>query len=108
IVLLGDFNARTGARSQTRHRVSPDDRVCARGNDLLRLCESHNMEVVNGTATHLPSTRMRFTSYQPNGSSVIDYAIVSGHLVDEGALRSLSVRPHYPLRSDHAPLALEF
>nr|VWO95739.1 C-24(28) sterol reductase [Ganoderma boninense] len=106
VVLMGDFNARIGARMQTQPRSSPDDKVCARGTELLRYCAAYDLEVLNGTALHLPSTRNHYTSYQPNGSAVVDYAILSAALVEAQSVESFSVRPHYASRSDHAPLAL--
>ncbi|KAJ7892283.1 hypothetical protein B0H14DRAFT_2271038, partial [Mycena olivaceomarginata] len=78
-----DTNSRTGERIPTGAllaRSSADTVVNTRGRWLLRLCSDTAMTILNGT-TKESSSRGAFTSFQPLGSSVIDYCFVSAGLV---------------------------
>ena len=98
-VIFGDFNARTGCLKDFVSvndddvdeylpvhdeyesdivkviRTSQDSKCCSRGKDLLDLCVASRMRILNGRT--LGDFQGRFTSYQYNGNSVIDYCLVS-------------------------------
>ncbi|KAJ7723748.1 hypothetical protein DFH07DRAFT_687877, partial [Mycena maculata] len=83
VMTKGDLNARTGHRTPAGAllgRFSSDDVVNTRGRWLLRLCSDTTMTILNGT-TKEPAGRGAFTSFQPLGSSVIDYCFVSAGLI---------------------------
>ncbi|KAH6901615.1 hypothetical protein BKA70DRAFT_1034354, partial [Coprinopsis sp. MPI-PUGE-AT-0042] len=112
LVLTGDLNARTGglqsnpATSRNIYpRTSQDSMVSTRGRWLLNLISSLDLVIVNGTIHELGSAGA-YTSFQPNGSSVIDYFIVSDSLLVDNAIDSLNV--HCPrLSDDHAIITLD-
>ena len=97
IIIMGDFNARTGKETD---RIDLDDtvctpvpenytydedkppkqnsdkgRVCANGRKLLQFCKTSGSIILNSRT--LGDTFGSRTSFQYNGSSTVDYAIVS-------------------------------
>ena len=101
IILTGDLNARTGNQQdfitndgvnqmkldfdyksdkQISLRNSLDTIKNERGNDLIDLCVSSRMRILNGRT--IGDTFGYFTCHKWNGSSVVDYAIVSENLLD--------------------------
>ncbi|KAJ7050601.1 hypothetical protein C8F01DRAFT_924217, partial [Mycena amicta] len=88
LLLLGDLNGRVASSqvalfSALFPRTSEDETDNARGKDILDECDSLGLCILNGTQLETVSPG-RCTSFQPKGSSVIDYAIVS-----EGLLPSI-------------------
>ena len=59
-------------------RSSEDLISNANGKEVIDLCKTYNLCIINGrkTGDHLGN----FTSFQPGGNSVIDYTIVSQSL----------------------------
>jgi exonuclease III len=103
--LLGDLNARTASRSPKKphpSRSSPDSSWDVRGTELLNLCESLDMTVLNGSEG-IPGTHTRWTSFQKRGltyaTSVVDYAICSMSCVPNIASFDISPRTDW---ADHA------
>ncbi|KAJ7699695.1 hypothetical protein B0H14DRAFT_3174019 [Mycena olivaceomarginata] len=101
----GDTNSRIGDRIPTGAllaRSSADPVLNSRGRWMLRLCSDTAMTILNGT-TKESLGRGAFTSFQPLGSSVIDYCFVSAGLVpriSDGDLRVVKS----PVWSDHAQI----
>lgn len=84
LLWLGDLNARTADEntSQDWPRSSIDGgRICGRGRWLLERCEETNLIILNGTSKETSSPGA-YTSHQPGGSSVIDYAIANRAMVE--------------------------
>ncbi|PPQ72667.1 hypothetical protein CVT25_007993, partial [Psilocybe cyanescens] len=105
-VVLGDLNSRT-ASHQAAHshleRRSPDLVCSSRGNWLLDICDEYMLHIINGTCLE-HSTGERWTSYQPNGNSVVDYAIASEELLP--SVDRLLVEKIPGFRDDHASIHL--
>jgi len=93
LVCVGDFNSRTGSRSPHHQwmRFSPDSEVNTRGRWLLQMCNDHDMQILNGTEfdTHQPA---RYTSSQPQGSSIIDYVLYPAQTLHNTARPRLTVQ----------------
>ena len=95
VVICGDLNARTGINSdyikqdeESRYenllyyeideihpRNSQDRVICSRGRRILETCISANLRIVNGRK--IGDGIGRYTCHKINGSSTIDYLIVS-------------------------------
>ena len=56
-------------------RNSKDTKVCSRGKELLDMCISSRLILLNGRT--FGDFMGKFTSYQLNGNSVIDYCLIS-------------------------------
>ncbi len=106
IILMGDLNARTASLQSMPDaplRTSQDPQVYRRGRELLQVLAMSDLLVLNGTGP--PHTNSGcFTSFQSQGSSVIDYGIISLSLL-RSARPQFAVLPHDSL-SDHAALSL--
>ncbi|KAF5379509.1 hypothetical protein D9615_006527 [Tricholomella constricta] len=79
VIVMGDLNARTASLSGSPlhpRRNSCDGILNTRGRQVLSWAQDFALCILNGTTTedHTPG---RFTSFQPNGQAVVDYAIVS-------------------------------
>jgi hypothetical protein len=108
VVLISDFNARTGDFQTNTHqspnsRISKDTKVNSYGLKLMSLCSAFDFKICNGSLA--PDIVLgNCTCHVVNGSSCVDYAIVSQSLaqqtiafqVDEFELETLS---------DHCPIA---
>ena len=123
IIVMGDTNARTGSdldqidnndkhipvplQSEKtrflRQRNSQDSHVCPRGKDLIDLCIEANLNILNGRT--FGDSFGKYTSFQYNGNSVVDYCIVSESLIKE--VIYFHVHDHLPYLSDHAKLSLK-
>ena len=123
IILAGDLNARTVAcqillhkimtitfpflmiTTQTEkisHRRSKDDTLTSRGRQLNKLCLQMGWRILNGR--FFGDSLGQFTSYQYNGSSVIDYFIVSESLLDN--ISFFKVHIFNGLMSDHCKISM--
>ena len=115
--MQGDLNARTSnANDSAKHdkydividtenfdlppRNSADAELNSKGKELLDLCKTFNLCIINGrkTGDHTGN----FTSFQPGGSSVIDYAIASQSLFKN--ILTFKVGAFKPWISDHCPI----
>ncbi|KAF5382677.1 hypothetical protein D9615_003053 [Tricholomella constricta] len=107
LLILGDINARTGSRQvdlpASPRRSSSDVVSNARGNRLLDVCRNYSLVILNGTTYehHSPGA---YTSLQPGGSSVVDYALLSRQLLPN--LPGVALTISQSDWSDHAQLLL--
>lgn len=125
IILCGDFNARTARISDyiemdddddddhsdhlpnnysfedLHNRNSMDKLVQKSGRRLISICIDNNMYILNGRT--LGDLDGRFTCYNHNGSSVVDYFICSKALKQD--ILSMTVHP-LSQYSDHCPIEL--
>lgn len=102
VIIGGDLNARTSTEPDficndssnhlplyceyspdlpIHNRQSMDKSISSRGKQLNDLCIQSGMKILNGRT--LGDSFGRYTSYQPLGSSVIDYFIVSQSLLSK-------------------------
>jgi endonuclease/exonuclease/phosphatase family metal-dependent hydrolase len=101
IIMMGDFNARTGSEEDliisddTSHvslsdnqyvidtavgkRSRHDSHIDTRGKELLDMCISNQLRILNGRT--FGDSFGAYSCYKPAGCSVVDYAIVSQHLL---------------------------
>ncbi len=120
VLICGDLNARTGLQpdfTDTQgnkyinnkltvinntfshiHRYNHDHTVNKNGKDLLQLCRSLGLYIINGRLRG--DTLGRFTFCSPLGNSTVDYMITD---IDPSSLRSFTVRELTPL-SDHSQI----
>ena len=120
IILTGDMNARTGIRpdfvpsDSNEHvplppnyvadvdipRTSEDSCINAYGRELLDLCQSARLRIVNGRCGK-DSNKGAFTCLTPRGSSLVDYTVVSELFLKR--IRNFEVNPVSEL-SDHCSI----
>lgn len=123
IVICGDLNARTGCQSEiidndnsyidvpqhvrigeiSKSRRNKDMISNSRGKDLLDLCTSANLVILNGRT--LGDSAGNFTCFQYNGNSTVDYCIVSEEVVSK--VLYFQVDKHLPLLSDHSCISVK-
>ena len=122
VILQGDFNAHTGTKEDTINadkfdqdaelgenftlpsRNSEDSSPTnIRGEEMLELCKSHNLIILNGRKTGNPWGKL--TSFQWNGSALVDYVLASIDLYND--ITSFKVGDYSPWVSDHCPLLFE-
>jgi hypothetical protein len=124
VILMGDLNARTGldpdfitndsdrtvpvdlhyiTDKQIPTRNNCDSVINARGRDILDLCTSARLRIVNGRK--LGDTLGYHTCHKWNGSSVVDYVIVSEDLLD--AIPYFKVGRFMADLSDHCNLSFK-
>ncbi|KAF5383705.1 hypothetical protein D9615_003606 [Tricholomella constricta] len=108
VIILGDLNARTASRQVTLPdcpvQQSLDELTNTRGMRLLRLLHAHSLVILNGTTYEYPRPGA-LTPFQPIGSSVVDYALVSHTLLP--CLPSAALHISNTEWSDHVHLCLE-
>jgi exonuclease III len=129
VTICGDFNARTGLLPDfihiagndshdiyapssvksniafpNRNRHSDDIKVYPYGKELLELCKSSSMRIMNGYFNNDKSTGT-FTCYKSNGKSLIDYLICDSYCFEK--LSYFQIEPLSP-DSDHRPLVFSF
>ncbi|MCU7801461.1 MAG: endonuclease/exonuclease/phosphatase family protein [gamma proteobacterium symbiont of Lucinoma myriamae] len=124
IVLCGDLNARTGIDldfiqtdndqhlpldpsyiidADINRRKSEDSKIDDRGKQLIDLCISTRMRILNGRC--IGDSFGKFTCQKPKGASMVHYAIVSEELLKN--IMYFHVHPFKPLFSDcHSKLSL--
>ena len=124
IFLCGDFNARVGSlldydngspdelpgnahwlenfldTPKTMPRQSVDNTVNKYGKNLIDMCKSSNLYILNG---RIQNTN-EFTCYTSNGKSVVDYLLTS--VTDLDKLEKFELHPKRA-ESDHCPLVFE-
>ncbi len=122
MLICGDLNARTGLQpdfTDTQgskyinnkltvinntfshiHRNNHDHTVNKNGKDLLQLCRSLGLYIINGRLRG--DTLGRFTFCSPLGNSTVDYMITD---INPSSLRSFTVRELTPL-SDHSQITV--
>ena len=117
IILNGDFNARTGNLHDTippdkyeefniptgnyrPNRNSQDKKTNTRGNEILDLCKSFDINIINGRKTGDPFGK--YTCFNWNGSSVVDYLLTSDSIFNQ--ISSFKVGEFTPWLSDHCPI----
>ena len=83
-------------------RKSEDKSTNPYGSEFLSLVLNNNLIILNGRT--LGDLSGSFTCINPNGSSVVDYFMVSKNIVDNAKL--LEVLTFTPSYSDHKPLLL--
>lgn len=104
VILVGDFNARTASHSASfldPKRFSADATFFTRGTALLKLLDECACTILNGIP-ELEPTSASFTSFQPRGNAVVDYAICSRRLL--WSIRGLFLDRSTPV--DHIPLSV--
>ena len=115
VLLQGDFNCRTGEENDfVGHDKSDEDlgienldgqtlrnsedKVCnERGKEFLDICKMNDFLILNGRMTG--DIFGKFTSHNWNGSSVVDYSVISHELSDSVA--NFTVGKFVPWLSDH-------
>ena len=120
ILISGDLNARTGnlddplipdkydeefhicINENPPRRNSQDSVINPRGNDLLDMCKSLDLNIINGRKTG--NIFGDYTCFKWNGNSVVDYLLASYSLFHKIPL--LRVGQFLPWISDHYPLHL--
>ena len=118
VIIQGDLNARTGGledavtpdksdeifeinfRQPPPNRNSQDDKLDPRGQELLDMCKSLDINIVNGRKTGDPFGK--YTCIKYNGNSIVDYVITSPTVYDKISL--FKVGEFLPWLSDHCPL----
>ncbi|KAF7342021.1 RNA-directed DNA polymerase from mobile element jockey [Mycena venus] len=104
-----DLNGRTGSDSPPSsilQRSSMDEvETNTRGTWILNTCEDSRMEILNGTRFEA-SPQGAFTSFQPGGMAVVDYALFSCDFLDLLPPNTIQIVPTPSSWSDHAILAL--
>ena len=106
VLLLGDFNARIRTHSCLLLRSSPDHRCPnEHRNHLLKLYADLGYEIMSGSQFQTTASIPHFTSFQHNGSTVIDLVLASTPLLNHGLLCSITVKTRNKW-SDHAPLSV--
>ncbi|KAJ7100125.1 hypothetical protein B0H15DRAFT_509146 [Mycena belliarum] len=105
---IGDLNSRIGndaPPSSALKRWSSDDKPTnTRGTWLLNTCEDNRLEILNGTHVEVSSPGA-YTSFQPNGNAVVDYALFSRDFMSMVQSQSLQIFRAEDW-SDHAILSL--
>ena len=122
IILIGDFNARTGNRDDRllrekydsddapseffshikQKRCNQDEKENKYGKLLLEYCAQTNSYIANGRT--LGDFQGRLTCHETRGSSTVDYAIINESL-QKNIKKFKVLLPSYG--SDHCPLNLE-
>ena len=118
IVLIGDFNARTGnipdnleidpnfdpsylEQSEFKNRNNLDKTVTTHGKNFIDTITSRNLRILNGRFSG--DLLGNFTTYKNGHSSVNDYGVVSENLFNR--VENFSVFPQ-TVFSDHAPIVV--
>ncbi|KAJ6577963.1 hypothetical protein B0H19DRAFT_1062526 [Mycena capillaripes] len=92
--------------SQVIQHISADVNkpILTRGTTLVRMCEDHNLKILNGNSTLGPNNS-GYTSFQPQGETVVNYAIANSTAISQ--IKSFKILKHDPGQSDHCALVLE-
>ena len=106
IVLIGDFNARTGNIPDNlgidpKNRNNLDKTVTTQGKNFIYTITSRNLRILNGRFSG--DLLGNFTTYTNDHSSVNDCGVVSENLFNR--VENFSVFPQ-TVFSDHAPIVV--
>ena len=85
-----------------KHRRSEDNVVNEYGGDLLKMCNTDNIFIVNGRIGNDPECKL--TCHTSRGQSVVDYFIVNGTLLKN--IKMFAVSELTPL-SDHCSVSIQ-
>ena len=117
VMLCGDFNARTASECDfisdddnnfipfhqsypvdrnITQRKSQDQITDSRGRELLDICISQQLRFLNGRV--LGDLMGKFTCHTTNGSSTVDYVVVSDEILDQ--ILYFQISPFIPTLSD--------
>ena len=118
VLICGDLNARTGEGKdfidndapvpidfhaylpdKELPRVSKDKYTNYQGRQLLDMCLSSGLRIVNGRLKG--DVQGNYTCYTPRGCSVVDYLIVSNTILEKVVKFCIE---DLPIASDHCPL----
>ncbi|KAJ6465244.1 hypothetical protein DFH09DRAFT_1112737 [Mycena vulgaris] len=95
VIGIGDINARTaaegGSDQNPRTSADADKPMTTRGRALVRLCDDHHFEILNGNASLGPKN-CGFTSFQPQGDAVVDYVIANATAI--ARIKSFEILDH--------------
>ncbi|KAJ7490162.1 hypothetical protein B0H11DRAFT_1692069, partial [Mycena galericulata] len=86
-------------------RSSADSACNTRGSWLLETCQDARMSIINGSQYDI-NTHAHYTSFQPMGSSVIDFAMVSNSALPEMENMRFAVNDFGHEWSDHAAISM--
>ena len=127
IILIGDFNARTGTKPDyvsdfienddvelivrssentlldslnRKHRSNLDSNVNTYGNKLLDICKGLGLRIMNGRT--LGDSVGAYTCFPYNGKSTVDYIISGENIVPDIPILQVSAPTHL---SDHAHIS---
>ena len=118
IIINGDLNAKSGNLDDTippdkfddgfhicindnpPKRNSQDKKVNKRGIELVDMCKSFELNIINGRKTGDPFGK--YTCFTWNGNSVVDYLSTPDSLFPQ--ISSLEIREFLPWFSDYCPL----
>ena len=121
-IIMGDLNARTGSANASEdclpddvidmdnmndndvclyRRISDDNVINDFGQYLLCVCEQFNLIILNGIVSGNMDGSFTYISF--NGSSTIDYCIVSRPIFDKAVRLTVGQR----IESKHMPVELE-
>ena len=121
VIICGDLNARTGTEMECTDfdsyvptsfdhvdyhlpfRSSHDSFVNERGRYLIDFCISHDLHFLNGRT--VGDLNGKFTCFQYNGNSVVDYCIISNSFSNN--ILYFMIHDHVPILSDHAKLTCQ-
>ena len=105
VLLMGDLNARTRCRGSNGHpHNSEDTSFSTQGQALLDSCSGLNLVLLNGIHKFGAESQM-FTSFQPRGQVVVDYAIANKSGLELTVdLEVLTLALEW---SDHAAISLQ-
>ena len=115
MVVMGDFNARTGTMQdyididgedrQPSERTNKDSKVNTNGRALIDVCKTTDMMILNGRSGKDRGVG-NFTCNNYNGKSVVDYIIADNSLIDK--LLNFEIKQFDPSLSDvHCGLKVE-
>ena len=117
VMIMGDLNAKTGNLDDTispdksdelfdliineppPKRNSQDNAINSRGNDLLDMCRSLDLNIINGRKTG--DLFDKYTCFKWNGNSLVDYLITSSSVLKKISI--FEVGEFLPWLSDHCP-----
>ena len=118
VIICGDFNARSGTLSDLivvdeifqhydldnspNERYSMDKKIDKSGRRLIEVCTENNLHILNGRT--LGDLQGRYTSFQHQGCSVVDYFICSQSVLKN--IMYMRVK-NLTIHSDHCPLEVD-
>lgn len=110
VIILGDLNTRTGPLScgqstERAHSADAHGSITVRGRRLNDNCCDNEWKMLNADSRY-GVQGARYTSFQPRGNSVIDYALVNQQASCMNFLHAFSVLEPDEELSDHAAICI--